>query len=50
MQYRTERRLFVRRAERELVKVGLPDEDRSCRSQPSDERGIAPGDVTFTHA
>ena len=45
-----EGRLFVRRSERELVKVGLPDEHRAGLAKIHDRRRIAVRDVPFSYA
>ena len=47
---RTERRVLVRRAERELVQVGLADEHRAGLPQMGDGRRVALGDVALAHA
>ena len=45
-----ERRILVRRAERELVQVGLADEDGACLAQVRDGRRVACGHVAVAHA
>ena len=45
----SERRVLVGGAERELVEVGLADEDRPGLTQMGDGRRIALGDVAVAH-
>ena len=43
MTHRSECGLFAGRAERELVQVGLADDDRARLAQPGDDRGVSDG-------
>ena len=49
MQDGTVGRVFVGRAERELVKVRLADEDRASHTEASDERRVTSRDVSLAH-
>ena len=42
--------ILVRRAERELVQVGLADEDGSRVAEPGDDGAVVGGDVSLAHA
>ena len=49
MMHRAKRGVLARRAERELMKVGLADEDCSRLSQASDDWSVGLGDIARQH-